>query len=303
MKQTYNSVKGELPYAKPFIQYVDECPQYDRIVDEYQENRSQYRALKALKGRLRQAQRGEQGSPFEGSPHALARPLYVLAVASIQTPTPTWERAAARWLDGDTTLREFLNSCEDTGGKLDAIARVEETDLLERVDGALRGHHVLKAVRLLSGAEHDIRTYLRGAKAWMVPTLMFGVGCMDTNVHTAAEPILMWNLENEAIHHPSMNENQKGQARAKAKKWPKGKIPPYHHDWINERVSRYNSQSELAALWEVVETVFKGSVPRDILPQVMFNVGGREQSDGRWNTTIHQPIYEALGRNLERFEA
>jgi len=304
MKETNQTVDLEWATDGP-VAYVEGSGIVSEIVDEYTENRQTYQTLKRLKGLLRKAQRGEKGSRFDGRKHDLARPLYIIAVASIQTPTAIWERETARWLDGEVSLEGYLEACEDSGAKLRCIARVEETDLLDKVNVALRQHHVLRAVELLSGKNHGIRTYLRGVKAWMVPTLMFNVGCMDTNVHTASKPLLMWNFDHTPIYHPDMSEGAKGQARAKAEKWWKGEIPPYERDFLNSRLSEYNDQYRLRETWKVVEAVVNdaGSVPRDVIPQVLFNVGGRKNNGDDWQRTIHAPIYEALGRNLERFRA
>lgn len=300
MNQTFTAV--DLKYAKTFVQWANSGI-IDDIVSEYQENRDRYQTLKGLKGSLRKAQRGEKGSQFEGRKHSLARPLYVISVASIQTPTGIWENATVEWLNGEISLSDYMAQCEDTNRKLEAIERVEETDLLDQVNNALRGHHVLKAVKLLSGEIHGIRTYLRGVKAWMVPYFMFHVGVIDTNVHAAIRPILMWNVENDPIYHPSMDENQRGKARCRAEKWHLGKIPPYHKDWLDYRVSEYNAQDDISAFWEIIHIVMSdaGPIPKDVLPQVLFNIGGDKQNDD-WTRTIHEPIYTALGKNLKKFE-
>lgn len=269
--------------------------------NDFHDGKLQYESELGLKIRLRQALKGEKGSQFEGQKHDLVSPVYVISVASIQTPTRKWENETQKWLNGEISLKTYLSRTEDGESKYNCVKAAMETDLLERAQSELRRNHLVRAVEFLSGQHHDVNTYLRGVKAWMVVRWFFHVPCIDTNVHTAIKDILVENLDVRPIHHPSMSENAKGQARAKGE--GSGKISPVTKKFLQERVGRYGEHDEIRTLWEIVDTAVRmeTDIPKEIVAQVAFNVGG-QQNNTNWARTTHVPVYEALGANLERFK-
>lgn len=310
MKRTWFEPTEELPYMNidrdGYVTVKTGGRAGGRIADmeaEYEAGRTQYQAELGLKRRLRAALKGAKNTEFDGEPHDLARPTYVMSVASIQTPTQLWESVTEKWLDGQLTTAEYLGRTENGRQKAKCVEKTLSTDLVERAQSELRRNHLTSAVHYLTGGDTDTSTYLRGTKAWMVVRWFYHVPCIDTNVHRAIEPVLRESLDTSPRYHRSMDQNQIGKAQRHGD--GDGKVVPTSKRWIQERVGRYGEHDEMRTLWEVVDTAVRHEtdIPREVVAQVAFNVGGRMNNGDGWERTTHIPIYEALGANMDRFRA
>lgn len=269
--------------------------------ETFRDNENAERAVAGLTRRLRHALKGAKGTEFEGQPHDLVRPAYVMSVASINTDTDAWERLTIRWLRGDLTLVGYLRQTSDGEQKLRCVLETFDTDVIDRATAEFRRNHVTEGMAILAGERDNVPTYLRGVKAGMVARWFFNIPCIDRRTWEAVEGILARNVDVTPRHHRAMSEEARGQARAKND--GSGRVSPTDEKWLLERISRYGEFEELATLWDIVTAAVTAEtdIPDEAIPQVAFNVGGAMKNDG-WSHTVHTGIYEALGATLDNYE-
>lgn len=220
-------------------------------------------------------------------------------VTTIKTDTSRID-ARTEMMTGDFgDLKSFVENSTDGQVKWEKVHTWFNSDVPERVAGLIRSGRIHDAHALLAGRDPETMgpaenlRYLRTCKASLVLYLL-GIDrmCIDTRIYRTIKPLLKEITHYARKNHPDTEGYRKEAPDQNAKRVPVvshsgDRETDFSKTFLEDKL-KWNPREYVALTDHIVGLIAdKSDVPREVVPQVLFNLSGE--------TTFHEDLYEILG--------